>query len=341
MNRPPDDEYGSLRDLLGGGPYDDPSDGPGDESHDGQRPAGDSPGDSADTDTMDVPLPEMHAEYAEAYRRGYERARRGEEETQRIDVEALAAVRASASGGAPASSSARVPADSSVRVPVSSSAEPERGRDGRVLLVVLAALALLVVVAAFGIGRLFAADEGGSTEAQGERTGGGHAGQSRDVYTGAVEGVTIADAMATCQTDNSVDAAGNPTTYEPAKAYDSDLTTAWRCNGSGVGQRFTITLPDETKVAEVGLVPGYAKTDPVNGVDRYAENNRITKVRWHFDDGTTFVQRMGGDPHNRKMRTIRLPETSTRKIVLEILASQPGPRNTVAISELRVATPRG
>ncbi len=151
--------------------------------------------------------------------------------------------------------------------------------------------------------------------------------------------MTIAGASATCQTANSIDAAGNPTSYEPAKAFDSDISTAWRCDGSGKGQRFTVQLPSEVTVAEVGLVPGYAKTDPASGVDRYAENNRITKVRWRFDDGTTVVQRMGGDPGNRSMRTIRVPETATRSVVIEILASQPGPRNTVAISEIRVATP--
>jgi hypothetical protein len=94
-------------------------------------------------------------------------------------------------------------------------------------------------------------------------------------------------------------------------------------------------------VAEVGLVPGYAKTDAASGVDRYAENNRITKVRWRFDDGTTHVQTMSGSPGDRSMRTMRVPETSTRRVVLEILASQRGPRNTVAISEIRIGTPAG
>ena len=153
--------------------------------------------------------------------------------------------------------------------------------------------------------------------------------------------MTVADASASCQTGNSVDAAGNVVSYEPSKAYDSNLATAWRCDGPGAGERFTVTLPKETEVAELGLVPGYAKTDPASGEDRYAENNRITKVRWRFDDGTTFVQRMKGDPTDRSMRTMRIPATSTGRVVIEILATQPGPRNTVAISELRIAAPAG
>ncbi len=69
-------------------------------------------------------------------------------------------------------------------------------------------------------------------------------------------------------------------------------------------------------------MPGYAKTDPANGVDRYAENNRITRVRWRFDDGTTFVQRMSANPGDRSMRTMRIPVTQTSRVVLEILGSQ-------------------
>jgi hypothetical protein len=142
---------------------------------------------------------------------------------------------------------------------------------------------------------------------------------------------------ASCQSDTSRDAAGNPTAYEPANAHDEDLSTAWRCDGSGVGQRFTVQVPAGTVVGEVGLVPGYAKTDPATGVDRYAENNRITRVRWTFDDGSTFVQRMSGSADDRRLRTRRVPATETGQVVVEILASEPGPRDTVAISEIRVA----
>jgi hypothetical protein len=222
----------------------------------------------------------------------------------------------------------------------------EDRRTRPVTLIAVAALALLLVLGAFGIGRLFAddaaQDEASTSTGSGETGETGETGGSKEKaerYAGPVDAVTVAGATATCQTANSVDAAGNPTSYEPAKAFDSDISTAWRCDGSGQGQRFTVRLPSEVVVAEVGLVPGYAKTDPASGVDRYAENNRITKVRWRFDDGTTIVQKMSGNPGDRSMRTIRVPETATRSVVIEILASQPGPRNTVAISEIRVATP--
>lgn len=204
----------------------------------------------------------------------------------------------------------------------------------------LAGLALVLILGAFGIGRLFA---DGSTTAGSEAAESDAAGTTTDdaAYEGAVRAVAVATASATCQSSGSVDAAGNPVTYEPAKAHDSDLTTAWRCDGSGVGQALTLELPQQTKVAELGLVPGYAKTDPASGVDRYAENNRITRVRWRFEDGTGYVQRTSGNPDDRSMRTVRIPVTETSRVVIEILGSKRGPRDTVAISEIRLASPAG
>ena len=204
-------------------------------------------------------------------------------------------------------------------------------------LAVLGGIALLLVLAAFGLGRLFAEDpavpvaDGSSSSSEEKST----------PYDGTVQAVAVTGSRASCQAPSSVDAAGNPISYEPSRAHDSDLSTAWRCRGSGRGQRLTLTLPQGTSVAEVGLVPGYAKTDPVSGVDRYAQNNRITKVRWRFDDGSTFVQQMNGAPGNRSMRTRRVPETQTGTVVLEILRSRSGPRNMVAVSEIRIASPAG
>ncbi|HEX6877413.1 MAG TPA: hypothetical protein VF165_17285 [Nocardioidaceae bacterium] len=446
MNRPPDDEYGSLQDLLGDSPYDDSGDdfGAGDTADDpgsGEDPAGDTaddpasgedpagdPGSGEDpagdaashlADTSREPTDDlavdpagsdlwrglpagMQAEYAEAFRRGYERARRGEdltepsgeeptqeirlpervapdpqvspepvepeqapvEPTRRIDRSALAGI--GQPDAMPPTSSPRTnpppssPADplpdtgspyaesfqepprtGTVQALLAKLLGPDEDRDPRLLAAALAVVALVVVLAAFGIGRLFAEDGSGSEADTQGQVSGEPGSRQQSPYQGAVHPVPVAAATATCQTGSSVDSAGNPVTYEPAKAHDANLSTAWRCDGSGRGQRLTLTLPRKTVVAQVGLVPGYAKTDPVSGVDRYAENNRITKVRWRFDDGSTFVQRMSGNAVNRSMRLMRLPETSTRRVVLEILASTAGTRNTVAISELRVAAPRG
>lgn len=217
---------------------------------------------------------------------------------------------------------------------------------------VLAALAVLLVAAAFGAGRLVAggADGAGAAAPEDEQGLPGFSEsdppqgrkpdqKQRPPYDGPVSVVGVESSSASCQSPDSVDEAGNPTSYPPAQAHDQDLSTAWRCDGGGVGQRLTLALPPGTTVAEVGLVPGYAKTDPASGVDRYAENNRITRVRWLFDDGTSVVQTMSSAPDDRSMRTMRVPATDSRTLVLEILESVPGARDTVAVSEVRVAAP--
>lgn len=209
---------------------------------------------------------------------------------------------------------------------------------------VLAGLALLLIVGAYGIGHAFSSQvgaPGGGEAAAGSEVAGGGAGDGvsdAERYAGAVTAVDVAGATASCQSDSSVDAAGNPVTYEPGNAVDSQASTAWRCPGDGHGARLTLDLGSEVAVGEVGMVPGYAKTDATSGADRYAENNRITRARWIFDDGSSFVQDLDGAKKNRSMQTMRVPKTTTRRVVIEVLESTPGPRNTVAISEVQISS---
>jgi hypothetical protein len=265
-------------------------------------------------------------QYADAYRRGYERARRNFEPTASLGREA-----------------AKAPGPSGIRpraaraVMTTRLLEPGGRARKRVLTGAgLGLVAVALVGGAFGIGRIVGHS---SSLASAGAEAGRASPPDREPYAAAVRAVAISGSAATCQSGASVDAAGNPVSYGPSRAHDADLSTAWRCDGAGVGERFTVELPEAVDVAELGVVPGYAKTDPANGVDRYAENNRITRVRWHLDDGSTFVQRMSPDPSDRSMRTMRIPASETRSVVLEILRSQQGPRNTVAISEVRVAAP--
>ena len=291
-------------------------------------------------------------EFAEAYRRGYERARRSEEPTVQLSLgeELLGAFVGPAADPAGPAGPAAAPAPAPAPAP-----GPGRSGSRRTALIVAGAAAALVVLlgAAFGLGRLVAGGEPASGEAaSGEAAGSAEAGSAGTgaqgpggerpaAYDGPVRAVGITGSTATCQAGPSVDVAGNPVTYEPARAHDADLSTAWRCPGNGRGERLTLTLPEGTAVAQVGLVPGYAKTDSASGEDRYAQNNRITRVRWHFDDGSSHVQRMRGNPADRSLRTLRVPETVTSWVELEILASAAGPRDTVAVSELAVAEAAG
>jgi hypothetical protein len=158
-------------------------------------------------------------------------------------------------------------------------------------------------------------------------------------WEGEVAPVAATVVEASCESDSSRDATGARVTYEPDLAVDDDPESAWRCPGDGVDESLVLDLGGSVRVAEVGLVPGYAKTDPADGTDRYAENRRLTMVRWRFDDGTTVEQELDPDPANRDLQTTRMPPTATSRLVMEIVASSDGNRDTVAVSDLRIATP--
>lgn len=198
-------------------------------------------------------------------------------------------------------------------------------------------VAVILVLGAYGIGKAWSPDS-----APGPVNGGtsGDAGRQPPpavVYRGAVSPVRIGRIRASCTARPGVDAAGHPVSYRASNMTDHDPGTAWRCDGRGVGEKLRFSLPRNTSVVEVGLIPGYAKTDPANGADRYAQNNRITAVRWTIGDQRV-VQRFSPAPHDRSLRTMRLPATRADSVVLEILTTERGPRNTTAISEVTIGS---
>jgi hypothetical protein len=103
----------------------------------------------------------------------------------------------------------------------------------------------------------------------------------------------------------------------------------------------TFDLGRMRQVAAVGIIPGYAKTDPVDGTDRYAQNRRISRVRWIFDNGHVIEQRLDTAAGNRRLQVVRIAPAETRTVSLTILDSTGGSRETVAISEARIAAPAG
>jgi len=290
-------------------------------------PGPDQPGDTP---------PDLPQEYAEAYRRGYKRAyEQGADEAEAEQTIRIA------------------PGDLHARPAHRQPDEEDDVRRKLLAPAVLVGLTLLLLLSAYGLGRVFSSgvsdsdvagsepdvlassDDGTRDESETNAPNG----QKR--YDGRVDPAAIGGASASCQSPSSVDAAGNAVTYESANIYDGDTSTAWRCDGNGVGERITIALPEETAIGEVGLVPGYAKTDARSGVDRYAENNRITRVRWLFSDGSSVTQRLDGSADMRDLQTIRIPKAITGQVVIEILSSTPGPRNTVAISDVRIGAISG
>lgn len=160
-------------------------------------------------------------------------------------------------------------------------------------------------------------------------------------WRGAVRPVAVRRVRASCRSEPSIDAGGRRVHYWADNVLDAKARTAWRCDGTGRGVTLRFTLPRQVRVAGVGLVPGYAKTDPVNGADRYAQNRRIRRVRWSFDGGRWSVQTFKTAAGMRRLQPMRIPPVRTRHVTLTIEDSSDAPRNTVAISTVRLAAAAG
>jgi hypothetical protein len=305
------------------------------------------------------PPPEVPDEFAAAYRAAYDEAMRSSVGTShRAAAERPARGRTSrerSTRGRPTPGrpgEARPGPWPALRGAVA--ATRARARERRWLVPLVAAVAAVVLVlGAYLLGRAFAGDAtttastvptvptgpdgraiyAGDTSGQGSgqpaETGG-------TAWHGDVVPVEVARVRASCTAPPGRDSGGERVTYAPRNAVDGDDGTAWRCRGEAHGERLVLRLPGRTALGEIGLVPGYAKTDPVSGVDRYAQNNRITKVRWTIGD-ITVEQTLSGDPGDRSVQLLRIPRTTASRVTLEVLAVDRGQRNTTAISEVRLA----
>ncbi len=213
----------------------------------------------------------------------------------------------------------------------------------------LTVLALLLIFGAYAIGRSFAdkiSQGNGAEPRTGVVTSEGGAGKKRQPVTTQAAGKGAWDARvkpveglrakANCTAPPGQDASGAPVSYGADNLVDGVADTTWRCQGTAIGRKITLRLPGKTSIGEVGLIPGYAKTDEASGADRYAENNRVTRVRWTIGDRQV-VQKIDDAPLDRSLRLLRVPKTDAREVGLEILDVKRGPRNTTAISEIQVS----
>jgi len=298
-----------------------------------------------------APPPEVPEEFAAAYRAAYQRAL---EAGLRPDGPGITL--ATVEAGDTTAQGEQAPGPERRATPFAA-LRPllERWRSSRwfALSAGVAASAVLVA-AAYSVGTTFSGDGSPGADAtavpQSSRTGSARSGEpSKAVPTrtstqrvpgawqGAVVPVPVDAIAADCTAPPGTDSAGHTVTYVPQNAVDGRSQTAWRCTGTAVGQKLTLRLSGDSDIAQVGLVPGYAKTDPESGVDRYAENNRITRVRWTLGDGVSFVQRLDPGASSRAMQVLRVPRTSTDTVILQILAVAHGPRDTTAISEISLS----
>lgn len=162
-------------------------------------------------------------------------------------------------------------------------------------------------------------------------------------FDGDTVAVTPTAVLPTCATlPPSVDSTGRPFAYEAQNAVDGDVSTAWRCTGTR-GQTLAVSFPCAVHLATVGIDPGHDKTDP-DGSDRFAQNRKVTRVKWTFDDGTTVEQQVEPRRGIQEMPVDQTARTATLT-VLDTVDGQPvanragqqsAPFNDVtSISEIR------
>lgn len=160
-------------------------------------------------------------------------------------------------------------------------------------------------------------------------------------WQGAVRPVGKVTVTASCTADPRPDAKGDLISYRAEHVLDDDPATAWRCNGTGKGQRLTLTVPSGTELVGVGLVNGYTKT--AGSTDLYPQYRRVLKVRWSLPDGSWFVQDLTDD--DPSLQTLMIaPHRVSGPVVMTILASsEPGrpsepTRDAVLVSGLKLFT---
>jgi hypothetical protein len=109
-----------------------------------------------------------------------------------------------------------------------------------------------------------------------------------------------------------------------------------------VGQQIELRFAGPSRLSRIGIVPGYAKTDPSDGTDRYLQNRRLASVRYEFEGGSVTVN-LDTDPGARQPQYTDLTAvTSYVRIVIQdsVPGGQSGtqpPVEKVAVSEVTVS----
>lgn len=147
-----------------------------------------------------------------------------------------------------------------------------------------------------------------------------------------VVGLTAPILGATSSAPSGVDACGAATSYLPDNLMDGDPTTAWRIPGDGIGQVLELRWHRTVHIRRVGLIPGYAKVDPSDDIDRFFENRRVLKVSYAFSDGTSEIQSF--DPWTRQAQLTRVGITTKWMRITILETTMRGGRDYTPISEI-------
>jgi WD40 repeat protein len=145
------------------------------------------------------------------------------------------------------------------------------------------------------------------------------------------------------------DGCGNKVSYEPEKVMDDEPTTAWKVGGDGAGEWIELKYDKPIEVSRVGIIPGYAKTDPCEGTDRFYQYRVVKNVKIEFSDGSSVEKSFRQRP---QMQFVDVPDTKTSSVRVTIQDTYPPATNkpyyglpygetfeTAAISEIEVEGP--
>lgn len=211
----------------------------------------------------------------------------------------------------------------------------DRRRPRAVWVVAAVAVLVALVVGGWFLGQALGGDDD-------DLAGDPAAGGASDPGQQSVDHTADARVRAPRTAPSTQDVDGNPTSYDASNMLDGVPETAWRAAGAGSGLKLVFTFPEKTRITEVGLVNGYAKT-ATDGAgttfDWYAGHRRITQVTWSFGAGDVVRQDLEDD---RALQTIKVEPVEVRRVVLKIVATTdpgegPARRNFTAISDVFLA----
>ena len=198
--------------------------------------------------------------------------------------------------------------------------DPPARRSGTAAVVVAVALLLLAGAAGGGLYLLRHDDRasGGATAAPAPTPGGspmptpsrGPSPTSSATPSAGPAGALPVTAQVPASAPSGVDDSGAPVTYSAGNLTDGDPGTCWRVRGDASGATIRLTLPSSSVVTAVGLVNGYAKTDPASGADRYAQERRITQVTWTLS-GSAQQQVLRDGVRTEQRLTLPAPVTTS------------------------------
>ncbi|RRR67035.1 MAG: hypothetical protein EI684_19670 [Candidatus Viridilinea halotolerans] len=123
----------------------------------------------------------------------------------------------------------------------------------------------------------------------------------------------------------SRDSAGNEVVYSADQTIDGRMDTAWRVPGDGQLESVTLTFSQAVQLSALGIVPGYAKVDPVSGEDRFTQNRRVSRVRLYFTGGISVEATLADRP---ELQTIDFDPVVTSHVTVAVLeTTAPGAQN--------------